>query len=58
MPYGRIVAAKAAINSSFLGGKEAMVTAGSWLVRDMKNKEKFPFDFQVGVAYMPRLMRL
>lgn len=54
MPYGQIVAAKAAINSSFLGGKEAMVTAGSWLVRDMKNKEKFPFDFQVGVAYMPR----
>ena len=34
MPYGQIVAAKAAINSSFLGGKEAMVTAGSWLVRD------------------------
>ncbi len=54
MPYGQIIAAKAAINSSFLGGKEAMVTAGSWLVRDMKNKEKFPFDFQVGVAYMPR----
>ena len=54
MPYGQIVAAKAAINSSFLGGKEAMVTAGSWLVRDMKNKEKFPFDFKVGVAYMPR----
>ena len=54
MPYGQIVAVKAAINSSFLGGKEAMVSAGSWLVRDMKNKDKFPFDFNVGVAYMPR----
>lgn len=55
MPYGQIVAVKAVINSSFLGGKEAMVNAGSWLVRDMKNKDKFPFDFNVGVAYMPRL---
>ena len=54
MSYGQIKAVNAVINSSFLGGKEAMVTAGSWLVRDMKNKEKFPFDFEVGVAYMPR----
>lgn len=55
MPYGQIVAVKAVINSSFLGGKEAMVNAGSWLVRDMKNKDKFPFDFQVGAAFLPRL---
>uniref|UniRef100_UPI002A7FCCCC hypothetical protein n=1 Tax=Enterocloster asparagiformis TaxID=333367 RepID=UPI002A7FCCCC len=27
MPYGQIVAVKAVINSSFLGGKEAMVNA-------------------------------
>lgn len=54
MPYGQIVAVKAVINSSFLGGKEAMVHAGSWLVRDMKNKDKFPFDFRVGVTYLPR----
>lgn len=54
MPYGQIVAVKAVINSSFLGGKEAMVHAGSWLVRDMKRTDKFPFDFNVGVAYLPR----
>ncbi len=54
MSFGQIKASKAVINSTFLGGKSAMVTAGSWLVRDMKNKEKFPFDFEVGVAYMPR----
>ena len=54
MPYGQIVAVKAVINSSFLSGKEAMVHAGSWLVRDMKKKDKFPFDFKVGVAYLPR----
>ncbi len=54
MPYGQIVAVKAAINSTFLSGKTAMVNAGSWLVRDMKKKDKFPFDFNVGVAYLPR----
>ena len=54
MPYSQIVAAKTVINSSFLGGKEAMANAGSWLVRDLKNKDKFPFDFEVGVAYLPR----
>lgn len=54
MPFGQIKAVKAVINSSFLGEKQAMVTAGSWLVRDMKNKDKFPFDFKIGVATMPR----
>ena len=54
MSYGEIVAMKAVINSSFLGGKTAMANAGAWLVRDMKNTEKFPFDFEVGVAYLPR----
>jgi multiple sugar transport system substrate-binding protein len=54
MSYGQIKAVKAVINSSFLGGKNAMTVAGSWLCRDMKNKEKFPFDFEVGIAYMPR----
>lgn len=54
MSFGQIKAVKAVINSNFLGGKNAMVTAGSWLVRDMKNKEKFPFDFEVGIAFMPR----
>jgi len=54
MSYGQIKAVKAAINATFLSGKEAMVTAGSWLARDMKNKEKFPFSFKVGLCYMPR----
>ena len=29
--------------------------AGSWLVRDMKKTDKFPFDFEVGIAPIPRL---
>lgn len=54
MSFTEIKAVKATINASFLGGKEAMVTAGSWLVRDMKKKDKFPHDFKIGIAYMPR----
>ncbi|MFA6891842.1 MAG: hypothetical protein WCQ66_07080, partial [Sphaerochaetaceae bacterium] len=26
----------------------------SWMVRDLKNKEKYPYNFRVGVAYFPR----
>ena len=54
MSFAQIKAVKAAINATFLSGKEAMVTAGSWLVRDIKNQEKFPHDFNIGIAYMPR----
>ncbi|HOG00832.1 MAG TPA: extracellular solute-binding protein [Clostridia bacterium] len=54
MPYSEIKASGTVINSSFLGGKEGMVLAGSWLVRDMKKTDKFPFDFEVGIASVPR----
>lgn len=55
MPYSEIKASGTVINSSFLGGKEGMVMAGSWLVRDMKKTEKFPFDFSVGITAVPLL---
>lgn len=55
MPYSEIKASGTVINSSFLGGKEGMVMAGSWLVRDMKKTDKFPFDFEVGIAAIPKL---
>ena len=54
MPFSQITAVKTMPNSEFFGGKAAMAMAGSWMVRDMKNKEKFPFSFRVGVAYIPR----
>lgn len=54
MPYSEIKASSTVINSSFLGEKEGMVMAGSWLVRDMKKKDKFPFDFEVGICSLPR----
>ena len=54
MPFSQITAVKTMPNSEFFGGKAAMAMAGSWMVRDMKNKEKFPFDFEVGIAYIPR----
>ena len=54
MPYSEIKASGTVINSSFLGSKEGMTMAGSWLVRDMKKTDQFPFDFEVGVAPVPR----
>lgn len=52
--YSQITAVNAMPNSAFLGGQCAMATVGSWLVRDMKDAERFPFDFEVGWTYMPR----
>lgn len=54
MPFSQITAVKTMPNSEFFGGKAAMAMAGSWMVRDMKNKERFPFNFKVGIAYIPR----
>lgn len=52
--YSDIMATNTLQNIEFFGKKTAMVQAASWLVRDMKNKEKYPYDFRVGVAYFPR----
>ncbi len=54
MSYSEIKASSTVINSSFLGEKEGMAMAGSWLVRDMKKTDKFPFDFEVGICSLPR----
>ena len=52
--YDEINALNAFPNSAFLGGKCAMAVVGSWLVRDMKDKDNFPFDFNVGWVNMPK----
>lgn len=52
--YGEIMATGTLQNTEFFGEKCAMVMAASWMVRDMKNTEKYPHDFEVGVAYFPR----
>lgn len=31
-----------------------MVICGVWLVRDMKDKENYPYDFEIGFNYFPR----
>ncbi|GHU87577.1 hypothetical protein FACS189476_03250 [Spirochaetia bacterium] len=54
MSYSQIASIKTLSNAEFLSGRSAMAVAGSWLVRDMKNKERFPFNFNVGVTYLPR----
>lgn len=52
--FSEIRALNAMPNSAFFGGHTAMVAAGSWMVRDMKSPDRFPFDFNVGWTYMPR----
>ncbi len=52
--YGEIMATGTLQNTEFFSEKCAMVMAASWMVRDMKNTEKYPHDFEVGVAYFPR----
>jgi len=53
MSFTEVNAAKTLPNNEFLGGHCAMVLCGSWLVRDMKDKERFPFSFNAGIAYFP-----
>lgn len=52
--YSDIMATGTLQNTEFFGKKCAMVMAASWMVRDMKNKDKYPYDFEIGVAYFPR----
>ena len=52
--YAEIQATQAMPNSYFLGGKCAMVICGAWLIRDMKDTENYPHDFEIGFTYFPR----
>ncbi len=54
LSYSQIIATKASQASTFLGGKCAMVQAGSWIVQNIKDQENYPHDFSIGVAPMPR----
>lgn len=52
--FNQINAVQAMPNSAFLGAQNAMGPVGSWLIRDMKDQERFPHDFNIGWNYMPR----
>lgn len=41
------------ISVEFLTGNVAIAAGQSYMIRDMKDKENFPFDFEVGVVYPP-----
>lgn len=53
--YAQNVANFSYSSVEFLAGKCAMTVGYSWVIRDMKDAENFPFDFNVGVCYFPRL---
>jgi len=52
--YNEINATGTLQNNEFFNQYSAMVMAASWMVRDMKNKADYPYDFEVGVADFPR----
>lgn len=54
LSFSQIIATKANQSASFLGGKCAMVQAGSWIVQNIKDQENYPHDFRIGVAPLPR----
>ncbi len=53
--YAQNVANFSYSSVEFLSGRCAMTPGYSWVIRDMKDKENFPFDFNVGVCYFPRV---
>ncbi len=54
LSFTDITATKATQAATFLGGKCAMVQAGSWLAQNIKDTENYPHDFRIGVAPLPR----
>lgn len=53
--YAQNVANFSFSSVEFLSGRCAMTPGYSWVIRDMKDKENYPFDFNVGVCYFPRV---
>ena len=55
MPYDQVKSKGTYSSVEFLNGRAAMTMGASWVVRDMKDKQNFPFDFKVGCVLPPRL---
>ena len=53
--YAQNVANFSFSSVEFLSGRCAMTPGYSWVIRDMKDKENYSFDFNVGVCYFPRV---
>lgn len=53
-PFSDVIASKLHYASEYLNGEAAMVPAGSFLIGMIKDKEKYPHDFQTVFAPLPR----
>lgn len=53
-PFSDVIASKLHYASEYLTGEAAMVPAGSFLIGMIKDKEKYPHDFQTVFAPLPR----
>ncbi len=54
LSFSQIQATQATQAAYFLGGRCAMVQAGSWIVQNIKDQENYPHSFRIGVAPLPR----
>lgn len=52
--FSDVIASKLHYASEYLSGEAAMVPAGSFLIGMIKDKEKYPHDFQTVFAPLPR----
>lgn len=55
MPYDQVKSKGTYSSVEFLNGRTAMTFGASWVVRDMKDKQNFPFNFRVGCVLPPRI---
>lgn len=55
IPYSEVKSKGTYSSIEFLNGRVAMTWGASWVVRDMKDKQNFPFNFRVGCVLPPRV---
>lgn len=54
LPFSKVQSKATYSSIEFLSGRAAMTFGASWVVRDMKDKQRFPFHFRVGCVLPPR----
>jgi multiple sugar transport system substrate-binding protein len=56
-PYGEQVTSKMPVDTMFLKGEAAMLSAGEFIFRNANNLKDFPHDFQIAFATIPQITK-
>lgn len=56
-PYGEQVTSKMPVDTMFLKGEAAMLSAGEFIFRNANNLKDFPHDFQIAFATIPQVTK-